>query len=62
MIFLLARHPLKRVFVCSDEELLALFSGYGYQVRLVSNMDQIDEEMAVTMQWYNLVALFTSKI
>ncbi|KAJ3050989.1 hypothetical protein HK097_008030 [Rhizophlyctis rosea] len=45
----------------SNEELLALFSGYGYQVRFVSNMDQIDEEMAVTMQWYcsSLLPTFT---
>ncbi|KAJ3034883.1 hypothetical protein HDV00_004571 [Rhizophlyctis rosea] len=40
----------------SDEELLALFSGYGYQVAIVSDMSHIDEEMAVTMQWaYNQI-------
>ncbi|KAI8823612.1 phosphoketolase [Fimicolochytrium jonesii] len=35
----------------SDEELSALFSGYGYQVRIVENMDVIDADMAASMDW-----------
>ncbi|KAI8593558.1 putative phosphoketolase [Geranomyces variabilis] len=35
----------------SDEELAALFSGYGYCVRIVENMDKIDADMAASMDW-----------
>ncbi|KAI8920073.1 XFP N-terminal domain-containing protein [Powellomyces hirtus] len=35
----------------SDEELAALFSGYGYQVRIVEQMDNIDADMAASMEW-----------
>ncbi|KAJ3004125.1 hypothetical protein HKX48_001412 [Thoreauomyces humboldtii] len=40
------------VFGCmSDAELASLFSGYGYQVRIVEKMDQIDADMAASMEW-----------
>ncbi|ORX75350.1 putative D-xylulose 5-phosphate/D-fructose 6-phosphate phosphoketolase [Basidiobolus meristosporus CBS 931.73] len=42
----------KTVFGCMDNtELAALFSGYGYQVRIVDGMDNINVNMAVSMEW-----------
>ncbi|MCJ1446817.1 MAG: hypothetical protein MMC23_007324 [Stictis urceolatum] len=40
---------------CMDnKELIALYSGLGYQVRIVEDVDNIDEDMAVTFEWaYN---------
>ncbi|KND03602.1 uncharacterized protein SPPG_01077 [Spizellomyces punctatus DAOM BR117] len=35
----------------ADEELAALFSGYGYQVRIVENMEKIDVDMSAAMEW-----------
>jgi len=35
----------------SDQELFDLFTGYGYQVRFIENMDDIDSDMAVSMDW-----------
>lgn len=35
-----------------DKELCALFTGYGYQVRIVGHdLDEIDEDMAASLQW-----------
>jgi len=34
-----------------DLELCALFSGYGYQVRFVEDLDNIDQDMAASMDW-----------
>lgn len=34
-----------------DLELCALFSGYGYQVRFVENLEDIDQDMAASMEW-----------
>ncbi|KAK9727853.1 hypothetical protein K7432_001525 [Basidiobolus ranarum] len=42
----------KTIFGCMDNtELGALFSGYGYQVRIVDGMDNINVNMAVSMEW-----------
>ena len=35
-----------------DKELDALFTGYGYQVRIVGrDLNRIDEDMAASLQW-----------
>ena len=34
-----------------DLEICALFSGYGYQVRFVENLENIDQDMAASMEW-----------
>lgn len=34
-----------------DKELCALFSGYGYQVRFVEELERIDEDLAASMDW-----------
>lgn len=34
-----------------DKELVALFMGYGYQVRFVEDLQNIDEDMAASMEW-----------
>ena len=34
-----------------DKELVALFTGYGYQVRIVEDLENIDEDMAASMDW-----------
>lgn len=34
-----------------DKELVALFAGYGYQVRFVEDLPHIDEDMAASLQW-----------
>ncbi|EIM90845.1 D-xylulose 5-phosphate/D-fructose 6-phosphate phosphoketolase [Stereum hirsutum FP-91666 SS1] len=34
-----------------DKELVALFSGYGYQVRFVEDLDNIDLDLAASMEW-----------
>ncbi|KAI1797383.1 phosphoketolase [Ganoderma leucocontextum] len=34
-----------------DEELTALFTGYGYQVRIVEDLGNIDQDLAVSMDW-----------
>ncbi|KAJ3177855.1 hypothetical protein HDU85_005767 [Gaertneriomyces sp. JEL0708] len=35
----------------SDIELVTLFSGYGYQARVVDKMDKFDIDMAASMEW-----------
>lgn len=34
-----------------DKELVALFTGYGYQARFVEDLENIDEDMAASMDW-----------
>ncbi|KAI0041191.1 phosphoketolase [Auriscalpium vulgare] len=34
-----------------DKELTALFSGYGYQVRFVEDLENIDQDLAASMEW-----------
>jgi len=34
-----------------DRELTALFAGYGYQVRFVEDLENIDQDLAASMQW-----------
>lgn len=34
-----------------NKELLALFSGYGYQVRIVENLNDIDTDLHCSMVW-----------
>ncbi|CCM00082.1 uncharacterized protein FIBRA_02109 [Fibroporia radiculosa] len=34
-----------------DKELVALFMGYGYQVRFVEDLNDIDSDMATSMEW-----------
>ena len=40
------------VFGCMDDkELVALFTGYGYKVRIVENLERMDEDMAASLRW-----------
>ncbi|KAI5808910.1 putative D-xylulose 5-phosphate/D-fructose 6-phosphate phosphoketolase [Peziza echinospora] len=42
----------RTIFGCMDEkELIALFSGYGYQVRIVNDLENIDLDMAASLDW-----------
>ncbi|EGN99141.1 hypothetical protein SERLA73DRAFT_168658 [Serpula lacrymans var. lacrymans S7.3] len=42
----------RTIYGCMDnKELIALFSGYGYQVRIVEDLDNIDQDMAASMEW-----------
>ncbi|OJJ51642.1 hypothetical protein ASPZODRAFT_156487 [Penicilliopsis zonata CBS 506.65] len=42
----------RTIFGCMDhKELLALFTGYGYQVRFVENLDDIDTDLHASMTW-----------
>jgi xylulose-5-phosphate/fructose-6-phosphate phosphoketolase len=34
-----------------NKEMLALFSGYGYQVRIVEDLENIDADLAASMEW-----------
>ena len=34
-----------------DKEITALFTGYGYQVRFVEDLDNIDQDLAASLQW-----------
>ncbi|KAI9726623.1 MAG: hypothetical protein M1828_000990 [Chrysothrix sp. TS-e1954] len=36
---------------CDDKELVTLFTGYGYQCRFVEDLDDIDADMAASMEW-----------
>ena len=37
---------------CLDnKEIVALYTGYGYQVRVVEDLENIDEDMAASMEW-----------
>lgn len=40
------------LFGCmSDDDLTALFSGYGYQVRIVEDLKDLDADMATSLEW-----------
>lgn len=40
------------IYGCMDDkELVALFTGYGYQPRIVDDLDDIDADLAASMQW-----------
>ncbi|KAH7884704.1 XFP N-terminal domain-containing protein [Phlebopus sp. FC_14] len=42
----------RTIYGCMDDkELVALFSGYGYQVRIVENLKNIDQDLAAAMVW-----------
>ena len=42
----------RTIFGCMDKrELLALFTGYGYQVRLVEDLNDIDSDLHCSMVW-----------
>lgn len=42
----------RTIFGCMDhKELVALFSGYGYQVRFVEDMQDIDTDLHCSMVW-----------
>ena len=34
-----------------DKEITALFTGYGYQVRIVEDLENIDKDLAASMEW-----------
>ncbi|KAF9048473.1 phosphoketolase [Panaeolus papilionaceus] len=37
--------------VMDDKEIISLFSGYGYQVRIVSDLKNLDNDLAASMDW-----------
>ncbi|KAF9474319.1 phosphoketolase [Pholiota conissans] len=37
--------------VMDDKEITALFTGYGYQVRIVSDLPNLDNDLAASMDW-----------
>lgn len=42
----------RTIYGCmDDEELVALFTGYGYQARFVEDLDNIDYDLATSMDW-----------
>ncbi|CAH0046703.1 unnamed protein product [Clonostachys solani] len=42
----------RTIFGCMDDkELVALFSGYGYQVYIVKDLDDIDRELSSALEW-----------
>ncbi|KAF8474819.1 phosphoketolase [Kalaharituber pfeilii] len=42
----------RTIFGCMDDkEIVALFSGYGYQVRFVEDLENIDLDLAASMDW-----------
>ncbi|KIJ14307.1 hypothetical protein PAXINDRAFT_176841 [Paxillus involutus ATCC 200175] len=42
----------RTIYGCMDDkELIALFSGYGYQVRIVDDLTNIDQDLAGAMEW-----------
>ncbi|KIJ62782.1 hypothetical protein HYDPIDRAFT_41494 [Hydnomerulius pinastri MD-312] len=42
----------RTIYGCMDDkELIALFSGYGYQVRIVDDLGSIDQDLATSMEW-----------
>lgn len=42
----------RTIFGCLDnKELVTLFTGYGYQVRIVENLDTIDADLHTSMVW-----------
>lgn len=42
----------RTIFGCMDnKELITLFTGYGYQVRIVENLEDIDTDLHNSMAW-----------
>lgn len=42
----------RTIYGCMDDkEMVSLFTGYGYQVRFVEDLEDIDRDMATSMQW-----------
>ena len=42
----------RTIFGCMDDkEILCLFSGYGYQVRIVEDLEKIDDELQNALEW-----------
>ncbi|KAF7950739.1 uncharacterized protein EAE97_002291 [Botrytis byssoidea] len=42
----------RTIYGCMDDkELASLFTGYGYQCRFVEDLEDIDRDMATSMQW-----------
>ncbi|GKZ78218.1 hypothetical protein AnigIFM56816_001604 [Aspergillus niger] len=42
----------RTIYGCMDnKELVSLFTGYGYQVRIVENLDDIDADLHSSMMW-----------
>jgi len=42
----------RTIYGCMDDkEMTALFTGYGYQVRFVEDLANIDEDLAASMEW-----------
>ncbi|KAF8150640.1 phosphoketolase [Crassisporium funariophilum] len=37
--------------VMDDKEIVALFTGYGYQVRIISDLPNLDNDIAASMEW-----------
>ncbi|PFH53195.1 hypothetical protein AMATHDRAFT_188435 [Amanita thiersii Skay4041] len=37
--------------VMDDKEITALFTGYGYQVRIVSNLSMVEHDLAASLEW-----------
>ncbi|TFK27778.1 phosphoketolase [Coprinopsis marcescibilis] len=37
--------------VMDDKEIVSLFSGYGYQVRFIAELDNLDNDLAASMDW-----------
>ncbi|KAF8632328.1 hypothetical protein AX17_004877 [Amanita inopinata Kibby_2008] len=37
--------------VMDDKEIVALFTGYGYQARIVSDLPNIDHDLAASLEW-----------
>ncbi|KDR79037.1 hypothetical protein GALMADRAFT_278272 [Galerina marginata CBS 339.88] len=37
--------------VMDDKEITALFTGYGYQVRIISDLPNLDNDIAASMEW-----------
>ncbi|KAG2058603.1 D-xylulose 5-phosphate/D-fructose 6-phosphate phosphoketolase [Suillus hirtellus] len=52
----------RTIYGCMDDkELIALFSGYGYKVRIVSDLEDIDQDLAASMEWaLNEISLIQS--
>ncbi|KAG1871994.1 XFP N-terminal domain-containing protein [Suillus tomentosus] len=52
----------RTIYGCMDDkELIALFSGYGYKVRIVSDLKDIDQDLAASMEWaLNEISLIQS--
>ncbi|KAF8896623.1 XFP N-terminal domain-containing protein [Infundibulicybe gibba] len=37
--------------VMDNKELIALFTGYGYQVRIIEDLDNLDNDLAASLEW-----------